>query len=147
MTTIHVRFQLSTLRDSNSSIQHLIVSSSIVCVCVCVCMLTCMHAFMPAFVYVSVHSECNHSMNIFSQLVGLSIEGHSIRLHMNAAWLTAAHPANRSAVEGRPAADVLLVHYCGFGFLFRISFWKLEFQELVGLLEAAEGYGTPSKAR
>lgn len=105
-----------------------------------------MHAFMLACVYVSVHSECNHSMNIFSQLIGLSVEGHTIRLHMNAAGLTAAHPANRSAVEGRPAANVMLVHHCGFRLLFDLSFWQLEFQELVGLLEATVGHGEPSKA-
>lgn len=98
--------------------------------------------------YVPVHSECNHRINIFSQLVGLSIERHSIRLHMNAAGLIAAHPANRSAVEGRPAADVMLVHHCRILLLFgRLRFWHLEFHELVGLLEATIGQGTPSKAR
>lgn len=86
-------------------------------------------------------------MNIFSQLVGLSIKGHNIRLHMNAAWLTAAHPANRSAVEGRPAADVMLIH-CGFRLLFcGLRIWQLEFQELVGLLEAAVWHSRPRKAR
>lgn len=111
-------------------------------------MLTCVHAFMLACVYVSEHSECNHSMNMFSQLVGLSIEGHSIRLHMNAAGFTAAHPANRGAVEGRPAADVLLVYHSWFRLLFgRLRFWQLEFQELVCLLKAAEGHGTSSKGR
>lgn len=106
-----------------------------------------MHAFMLACVY--VHRECNHSMNIvFSQLVGLSIEGHGIVLHMNAAWLAAAHPANRSAVEGRPAADVMLVYHCRFRLLFgRLSVWQLEFQELVGLLKAAKGHGRPGKVR
>lgn len=98
--------------------------------------------------YVYGHSEwCNHRMNIFSQLVGLSIKRH-ICLHMNAAGFTAAHPTNRSAVEGRPAADVMLVHHCGFRFLFGcLSFWQLEFHELAGLLKATIGHGTPSKAR
>lgn len=145
-TTFHLRFQLATLRDSNSSKQQLTVSSSIVCVCVCVhANVYSMDAFMR--VCVCMCTECNHSINIFSQLIGLSIEGHSICLHMNGARLTAAHPANRCTVEGRPATDVLLVHHCGFRLLFGLSFWQLEFHELVGLLEAAVGHGRPSKAR
>lgn len=85
---------------------------------------------------------------VFSQLLGLCIKRHSIILHMNAARLTAAYPANWSTVEGRPAANVVLVHHWRFRLLFgRLSVWQLEFQELVGLLEAAEGHGSPTKAR
>lgn len=102
-----------------------------------------MHAFMLTCVY--VNSECKQ---YFSQLVGLCIEGHSIVLHMNAAGLTAAYPTDGSTIERRPAANVMLVHHCGFRLLFgRLSIWQLEFQELIGFLKAAEGHGSPTKAR
>ena len=142
MTISHVHFQLSTLRHSYSSVQQRILSSPIMYVH----MLKFIQTVMLACVY--VHSVCNHSMYIFSQLVGLSIKGHSIRLHVNAAGLIAAHPANRSTVEGGPAANVMLVHHCRFRLLFGcLSVWQLEFHELVGLFKASEGYGSPNKAR
>lgn len=114
--------------------------------CVCACLSVCMHSCLR--VCMCLCSVCNHSMNNFSQLIGLSIEGHNISLHMDAAGLTAAHPANRSAIEGRPAANVMLVHHCWFRLRFgRLSFRQLEFQELIGLLEATKWHGAPNKTR
>ncbi|MEQ2203574.1 hypothetical protein XENOCAPTIV_000953 [Xenoophorus captivus] len=87
-------------------------------------------------------------MIMFSQLICLSIKGYSIRLHVDAAGLAAGHPANRGTIEGGTAADVVLVHHCGFRLLFgHLSIWQLEFHELVGLFEAAVGYGHPSQTR
>lgn len=83
-------------------------------------------------------------MIVFSQLVGLSIKGHGIRLHVDAAGLAAAHPANRSTIEGGSAADFMLVHHCRLGLRFgHLRFWQLEFHELVGLFKAAKGHGHP----
>lgn len=109
-------------------------------------MLACINAFMLVYVYVD--SECHHSINIFSQFVCLSIERHSIILHMNTAGFAAAYPANGSTVEGRPTANVMLVHHCGFRLLFGgLSIRQLEFQELVGFLKATERHCRPTKER
>lgn len=80
-----------------------------------------------------------------SQLVRL-LKGHSLRLHVNGTGLAAAHPANWRAVEGRPAADVVLEYHVRFRLrLGHLGFWQLEFHELFGLLEAAVGHGTPGR--
>lgn len=80
-----------------------------------------------------------------SQLLCL-IKGNSIGLHVDGTGLAAAHPADWRAVEGGPAAHVVLEHHGRFRFwLGRLGFWQLEFHELFGLVEAAVGHGTPGE--
>ena len=83
----------------------------------------------------------NHSVRS-SQLVRLSVEG---RLHVDAAVrLIVSHPANRSAVEGRPTANFALVHHWWLRLYFG-CLWKLEFQELVGFLKASKWQCSPKR--
>lgn len=81
----------------------------------------------------------------FSQLLSLSIKRHGIRLHVKVAGFAAAHPADGSAVEGRPASGVVLVHQRRLRVQFGSRLWHLEFHELVGFFKAAEGHGTPAE--
>lgn len=138
--TFHVCHQLFTLRSLK------FISITVNCkLCVHANMYACVHAFMCVCVCAQ---RALSQYGYFSQLVCLAIKRHSIRLHMKAAGVAAAHPADRSAVERRPAPDSLLVHHCGFRLLFGLlRFWQLEFHELVGLFKAAKGHGAPTNAR
>lgn len=109
------------------------VSSSVVCLCSTGC---------NALMLVYVHSRW---LKTFSQLISLSIKRHSIHIHVNAAWFTAAHPTDGSAVEGRPASCIVLVHHRGLWVQFGSWFWHLKFHELVGFFKAPIGQGAPGK--
>lgn len=105
----------------------------------CICVeLTCMHWCLYT---------CIHAQKTFLQLISLSIKRHSIHVHVDAAGFTAAHPTNGSAVEGRPAGCVMLVHHGRLWVQFGSRFGQLKLHELVGFLKATEGHGAPGKNR
>lgn len=113
-------------------LQQLIVSSSVVC------MLNCLHSLMLVHVHI-------WRLKICSQLISLSIKRHGIHIHVNVAGFTAAHPTDGSAVEGRPASCIVLVHHRRLWIQFGGRFWHLKFHELVGFFKAAVGHGAPGK--
>lgn len=99
MAMIHVRFQLGTHWDSNSSTQQLTVNTSMVCLHtnLYVCMHSCLHVCMCLS-----HIERNHSMNIFhSSSVSPSKGTASVSIWMLLGSLLPTQPMGVRLKEGR----------------------------------------------
>ena len=113
----------------------------VLCVCVCVALLL---IFVVVVVVVWMLLLMMSSQCALSQVFSFYVKGHHLRLHVYAVRLAAAQPANRSAVERGPAANLVLVNDRLLLLLLRFV-RQLELHQHVGLGVAPEGHGRPGR--
>lgn len=116
------------------------------CVHSCVCGWVCSWVRVHVHVCVTRYMDCKYACLCMgcSQVVGLSVEGHVVQVHVDVWVVLVAHPADGRAVERGAWADVGLQGGQRLGLLDRVNLWEFEGQHLGCLIVAAKWQRRPA---